>query len=53
MVHYNPLQYLLTAEELPETDRDPVDSQLQILKQNEYAGMCCNRVSQSGYLKLA
>lgn len=34
MVQYNPLQYLPTAEELPETDRAPVDSQLQILIAN-------------------
>ena len=31
MVKYNPLQSLPTAEELPETDHKPVDSQLQVL----------------------
>jgi Uma2 family endonuclease len=31
MVQYNPLQHLPTAEELPETDHQPVDSELQIL----------------------
>jgi Uma2 family endonuclease len=31
MVQYNPLQSLPTAEELPETDHKPVDSQLQVL----------------------
>lgn len=31
MVQYNPLQYLPTAEELPETDHAPVDNELQIL----------------------
>lgn len=31
MVQYNPLQYLPTAEELPETDNTPVDNELQIL----------------------
>ncbi len=31
MVQYNPLQFLPTEEELPETDHKPVDSQLQVL----------------------
>lgn len=31
MVQYNPLQFLPTQEELPETDHKPVDSQLQVL----------------------
>jgi Uma2 family endonuclease len=31
MVQYNPLQYLPTAEELPDTDGKPVDNELQIL----------------------
>lgn len=31
MVQYNPQQFLPTAEELPETDHKPVDSQLQLL----------------------
>lgn len=31
MVQYNPLQHLPTAEELPETDFQPVDSELQVL----------------------
>jgi len=31
MVQYNPLQHLPTAEELPETDFQPVDSELQLL----------------------
>ena len=31
---YNPSQYLPTAEELPETDHKPVDSQLQMLVAN-------------------
>lgn len=31
MLEYNSLQYLPTAEELPETDHTPVDSELQIL----------------------
>lgn len=31
MVQYNPLQYLPTAEELPDTDNIPVDNELQIL----------------------
>jgi len=34
MLQYNPLQYLPTAEELPETDHAPVESQLQILIAN-------------------
>ncbi|MEP0881445.1 Uma2 family endonuclease [Trichocoleus sp. ST-U3] len=34
MVQYNPLQHLPTAEELPETDHKPVESQLQILVAN-------------------
>jgi len=33
MLQYNP-QYLPTAEELPETDHAPVESQLQILIAN-------------------
>ena len=31
MVQYNPLQYLPTAEELPDSDDTPVDNELQIL----------------------
>jgi Uma2 family endonuclease len=31
MVHYNPLQYLPSAEELPDSDDTPVDNELQIL----------------------
>ena len=31
MVQYNPLQYLPTEEDLPETDNIPVDNELQIL----------------------
>jgi Uma2 family endonuclease len=31
MVQYNPLQYLPTAEELPDSDDIPVDNELQIL----------------------
>lgn len=31
MVPYNPLQYLPTAEELPDSDDTPVDNELQIL----------------------
>lgn len=31
MIKYNPFQSLPTAEELPETDHQPVDSQLQVL----------------------
>jgi len=31
MVQYNPLQYLPTDEDLPETDNIPVDNELQIL----------------------
>lgn len=31
MIQYNPLQHLPTAEELPETDFQPVDSELQVL----------------------
>lgn len=34
MVKYNPLQNLPTAEELPETDHAPVDSQLQLVVAN-------------------
>lgn len=30
MVQYNPLQYLPTAEELPDSDDTPVDNELQI-----------------------
>lgn len=31
MIRYNPLQYLPTAEELPDSDDTPVDNELQIL----------------------
>lgn len=31
MVQYNPLQYLPTAEELPDSDDTPVDNELQII----------------------
>jgi len=31
MVQYNPLQYLPTAEELPDSDDTPVDNELHIL----------------------
>ena len=31
MIQYNPLQYLPTAEELPDSDDTPVDNELQIL----------------------
>ncbi len=31
MVQYNPLQYLLTEEDLPDSDDTPVDNELQIL----------------------
>lgn len=31
MVQYNPLQYLPSAEELPDSDDTPVDNELQIL----------------------
>lgn len=31
VVQYNPLQYLPTAEELPDSDDTPVDNELQIL----------------------
>ncbi len=31
MVHHNPLQYLPSAEELPDSDDTPVDNELQIL----------------------
>ncbi len=30
MVQYNPLQYLPSAEELPDSDYTPVDNELQI-----------------------
>ena len=30
MVQYNPLQYLPTAEELPDSDDTPVDNELQL-----------------------
>jgi len=30
MVRYNPLQYLPSAEELPDSDNTPVDNELQI-----------------------
>ena len=31
MVHYNPLEYLPTEEDLPDSDDTPVDNELQIL----------------------
>jgi len=31
MLNYNPLEYLPTAEELPDSDDTPVDDELQIL----------------------
>lgn len=34
MVQYNPLRYLPTAEELPDSDDTPVDNELQILIPN-------------------